>query len=211
MTSPAGWRSRGLPDDMTTWINVGPGQFPAPTPWINVDVHEGDGVVTDVVIPEDQFLRPLDGWDDGTVDRVYLGHVLEHVPWPEVGPFLCDIHRALAPGGEVCVVGPDVLRVIRRWRDGVDPEGWSLVESVLENPWDRCYDADGPAYGLIRTDPRWPYARHWWNCTETRVMHAFAAYTPFVDVTPQPINEQALGSWPLVAYTQWQCAVTARR
>lgn len=189
-----------------SWINVGPGSFPALAPWVNVDVHEGDGVTTDVVVAD--HMNPLAEFDN--VERVYLGHVLEHVPWPDVPAFLANIERALAPGGEVCVVGPDILRVIQRWHEGLEPEGWELVESILENPWDRCYGETG--YGLILDeDPRWPYARHWWNCYESRVVFALRQYTSLVDVSAQPITPEALGTWPVVAYTQWQCAATARK
>jgi len=190
-----------------TWVNVGCGPHRAPKPWINLDCHQGDNVQPDVLVDAE---RPLASFTD--IDRVYLGHVLEHVPWPEVPGFLGDIERALAPAGELCIVGPDVLRIIRRWHEGLDPEGWPLVESCLENPWGRCYEEEG--YGVtegIEPDNQWKYARHWWNCYEGRVVYALAKHTSLVDVTPQPIDQKHLGRWPLVAYTQWQCAVTARK
>lgn len=185
------------------WVNVGCGPFLAPDPWINLDVHDGDGVHPDVIV--DEVARPLAGYEDEAVERVYLGHVLEHTPWAEIPSFLADVHRAMRPGGELCIVGPDVLRVIRRWRDG--HEDWELIESTLESPW---------AYMLPRTpgdaaDAPWEHARHHWNCYEARVVFVLEHLSGFHDVRPQPITEAALGSWPLVAYTQWQCAVTARR
>jgi SAM-dependent methyltransferase len=184
-------------------VNVGCGPYRAPEPWVNLDYHEGDGVQPDVIVTDPA--RPLACYPDDTVERVYLGHVLEHVPWPEVGPFLEDIHRALTPGGQVCAVGPDVLRVIQRWRDGI--EDWTLVVSVLENPWDRAYDQEG--YGIIKRTDQWRYARHWWNCDEERMVWAFTELSPFSEVTPLPITEEALAGWPVVAHTPWQCAVRA--
>jgi len=188
------------------WLNVGCGSFRAPPPWLNLDCHDGDGVHPDEVVDPD---RPLATYPDNRVDRVYMGHVLEHIPWPDVPAFLADIHRALRPGGEICVVGPDILRVLKRWKEDLDPEGWDLIESILENPWDRCYGETG--YGLIYEEPRWKHSRHWWNCYEARVVFLFRQHTEFVDVEPQPIHPEQLGSWPLVAYTLHQCAVTARK
>lgn len=194
---------------MTIWANVGCGPYRAPAPWLNLDCHEGDNVHPDLLVEAE---RPLAAWEEGMVDRVYLGHVLEHIPWPEVPAFLQGIERAMAHGGEVCIVGPDVLRIIRRWHEGLDPEGWPLVESCLENPWGRCYEEEG--YGVtegIEPENQWKYARHWWNCYEGRVVYALEKFTGLADVEPQPITEAALGAWPLTAYTAWQCAVTARR
>lgn len=192
------------------WANVGCGPFRAPAPWVNLDYHEGDGVHPDIIVTDAS--RPLGAYDDGTVERAYLGHVLEHVPWPEVPAFLADIERALAPGGHLMVVGPDVLRIIQRWHEGLEPEGWLLVESCMENPWDRCYgrDEDLP-YGIVERETQWKYARHWWNCYETRVLYALRTYTGLGEVTAHPIKREALGEWPVVAYTQWQCAVSATR
>lgn len=110
------------------------------------------------------------------------------------------------------IVGPDVLRIIQRWHEGLEPEGWLLVESCLENPWDRCYgqDADLP-YGYVETETQWRGARHWWNCFETRVLYALRAYTTLTGVTAYPITPEALAGWPVVAHTQWQCAVGATK
>lgn len=187
-----------------TWVNVGCGPHRAPSPWVNVDCHEGDGITPDIVAdPAD----PLAGWADGTVERVYLGHVLEHVPWPDVPGFLDRARRALAPGGLVCAVGPDVHRVITRWRDGLDPEGWDLVVSALEGPWDRDYSGSG--CDLIEREASWPGARHWWNCEEQRMVQAFEQ-AGFAEVRAVAIDPAALAGWPVVSFTQWQCAVTAR-
>lgn len=187
-----------------TCLNLGCGPFRAPAPWLNLDCWQDDQIRPDVVV---DAARPLARWADGDVDRIYCGHVIEHVPWPDVPAFLAEIHRALRPGGELCVVAPDVYRAIRRWRDGIDPEGWELVESLLENPWEREH-ANG--YGFLRQHPAWPASRHWWNAFEDRIVFALDE-AGFVDVAPQPITPEALASWPVVAFTQWQCAVTARK
>lgn len=180
------------------WCNIGCGPHRAPAPWVNLDCHVGNGVEPDVVVDAE---RPLQEFDD--VERVYLGHVLEHVPWPEVPEFLRGIEKKVAPGGEVCAVGPDVLRIIRGWHEGT--ESWELVESALENPWDSCY-GDNPEQ--IPDESRWKYARHWWNCYEARVVYAFRGFTSLT-ARPVALDDHALDEWPLVSRSPWQFAVLA--
>jgi hypothetical protein len=172
---------------------------------VNLDVHEGDGVFPDVLVED--VSRPLAAYADGTVSRVYMGHVLEHVPWPEVGAFLADIARALHPAGELCVVGPDLLRTIEGWHGGTEP--WQLVESVMESPWPYANpDQDGETWACANA---WTNARHWWNCYEARVVWALEATGLFAEVKPRTLDAESLGTWPVVAYTPWQCAVTGVR
>ena len=190
------------------WVNVGCGPWRAPAPWWNLDVHRGDGVDPDELVAD--YRRPLAEWPDGSAHRIYLGHVLEHMPWPDTPAFVDDLYRALAPGGTVMVVGPDLLRVIQRWKDNLDPEGWPLIESIMENPWDRAYGQDG--YDVIYESVMWPQARHWWNCYEHRVVYLLRDLSAFGNATPHAIDsETALPDWPLVAHTRWQCAVSATK
>lgn len=179
-----------------TWVNVGCGPHRAAEPWVNLDCHQDEKVCPDILVDAD---RPLASFDDGTVERIYLGHVLEHTPWPALPAFLEDLRRALAPGGEMMVVGPDVYRTIRGWRDGA--ESWDLVESVLEA--DEHY-----ATNVGRTD--WPNARHWWCCHEQRVVDALTV-AGFARVTAVPVTGPALTGWPVVGFAPWQCAVRAHR
>lgn len=188
-----------------TWLNVGCGPHRAPAPWLNLDVHVGDGIHPDVQVADPMF--PLADYGDGSVDRVYMGHVLEHVEWRMLPAFLADIARAMRPGGELAVVGPDVFRVIQHWRDG--REDWQLVESALETPWPYASPyADGETWDV---SAGWSEARHHWNCYEARVVWALQQQPELAEVRACPVTPEALAGWPLVAFTQWQCAVTAVR
>lgn len=174
-------------------VNVGCGPFPAPAPWVNTDVIEepDTGTRPDIVVTWDDPLP----FPDGTLDAVYCGHVLEHVPWADVDGFLALVRAKLAPGGEIMVVGPDVVRTLQRWRDGDDP--WELVESVLEHELS------------FQTAPvQWANARHHWNCREDRVVAALGR-AGFEQVAALPVTPDALAGWPVVAFTQHQCAVRA--
>lgn len=185
------------------WLNVGCGPWRADPPWVNLDVHRGNGVDPDVLVADPA--RPCATWADGTVDRIYLGHVLEHVPPDELPAFLADLRRALRPGGQIAVVGPDILRAIERWHLGLEP--WSLVMATLEGP--DYYPADGHFEIDENPDAAWRQARHWWNCTEPRVIRILAE-NGFVDVARRDLTDDDLGEWPVVDYAPWQMAVTAR-
>lgn len=167
-------------------VNVGCGPHRAEG-WWNVDrVCEGD-VQPDAIV---SAARPLASFSE--VEAVYCGHVLEHIAWPKVPAFLGHIRDHLAPGGACCVVGPDVERALAAWHRGLEPR--SLVTSVLES--DRPQDDLGD----------WPGARHAWNCTEERVVRAMSE-AGFARVEALSIDPVALAGWPVVAFTQWQCAV----
>src|SRR5690606_34485613 len=107
-----------------TLLNVGCGPHRADPPWINLDVVDNDTTHPDIVVDPD---RPLKQWRAKTVDAVYLGHVLEHIPWAGVQAFLTDVRRVLKVGGRLCVVGPDVHKAIEGYRTGAEP--WHIVEA----------------------------------------------------------------------------------
>lgn len=168
-----------------SWLNVGCGTHRAPEPWVNVDCADNDQVHPDVVVASGQRLP----FDDASAERVYLGHVLEHVAWPAVPAFLAEVRRVL--DGEVLVTGPDVYRTVHRWSDGLEP--WDLVASVMEHA--------APA----GADNGWPEALHHWNCHEARVVDLLER-AGFADVAPTT----DLSGWPVVQWSDWQCAVKAR-
>ncbi len=174
-------------------INIGCGPFPAPSPWINTDVIRIPGNVEPDVVMDSWHPSELSALGD--VERIYLGHVLEHVRWELVHDFLVECRDLLVPGGRICVVGPDVNRNIQRWHAG--QETWDQVLAVLE---------DDVHFQAIPAE--WDGARHAWNCYEGRVVRALEA-AGFAEVTALPITPEALAGWPVVAHTQHQCAVSA--
>lgn len=174
-----------------TWVNVGCGTHPAAAPWINLDTHTNEQVHPDVLVTPG---APLP-FDDGGADRVFLGHVLEHVPWRDVPDFLADVRRVL--DGDLLVVGPDTFRTLDRWKAGQEP--WHIVEAVLEHV--------GPP--SLET---WPANGHHWNCHEQRVVEVLEL-AGFTDVTPLTVDWGEIeghGDWPHVGAAPWQFAVAAR-
>lgn len=84
---------------------------------------------------------------DGSVRRVYVSHLLEHLFFPrDVKPFLAEIRRVLAPAGIVRIVVPDIEQ---------------CIEAYVNN--------DGEFFGNRRET--WP----WWPENPTR-LEDFLAY-----------------------------------
>jgi SAM-dependent methyltransferase len=168
-------------------INIGCGPFRAEG-WWNTDFVSDDVVHPDQVVTPG---RPLP-FPDGTFTAAYAGHVLEHIWWDEVLPFLVDVRRVVKPGGTVCVVGPDAKKALQKLRRAKDWNGaWSHVWEILEDSYH--HQADQP--GKDRTG-----LTHLWNCYEERVATVMVA-AGFRDVQIVAWNEDCLPHWPVVDYS----------
>lgn len=179
-------------------LNFGCGEFYV-ADWLNVDlVHEGR-------ITPDLVIEPgLAGIGPATTlakkapfERVFLGHVLEHVPWDDVVPLLTRLAELTVSGGELLVVGPDIYKVLDEWKAGTKTV--NFVTQCLEDH--RHFQ---PAENIG------PGARHYWNCYEQRVVEALEAVPFLTEVTPYAdIDKLPNEGWPLVASVGWQCGVKA--
>ena len=171
--------------------------------WVNTDVWASDTTKPDVVVEPG---KPYP-FEDNYFDAAFLGHVLEHIPWPEVPPFLDDISRVVKPGAPILVVGPDVYKTIKRWKDGQEP--WWMIESVLEHQ-DMNWQPD-------RTEEWWDGAHHHWNCHESRIeklltMSGFTNIENVYEDIPNDPNGKSWHdditniTWPVVGKYFWQLA-----
>lgn len=183
-------------------LNAGCGTHYA-SGWVNVDVWEDEHTHPDVRINVgDKY-----PFDDNTFDAVFLGHVIEHMPWTEVPVFLEDMFRVAKPGAPVLIVGPDVYRTIQRWAKGQEP--WHMVVSTLEHQ-DVNYQPD-------REAELWEGAAHYWNCHEERVAKLLTAmgktYTSYSDTIPNDALQKEWFdpvtnvTWPVVGKYFWQFAL----
>lgn len=197
-------------------LNIGCGPFNAPVPWWNIDVvstnHPEYPTRPNEIVPRGMPLSKYFGSE--SCDLVYCGHILEHQHWPDqLHGFLEDVQRLLVPGGRVAFVGPDVFRCITMWHEG--RSGWDWVVAGLEN-YDAQFDlqearlTDDGLVSYITSDNAtegWDEARHKWNCYEERML--FAVSKVFTEAVAVPISPEFLGDFPVVAYTEYQCAVIA--
>ena len=154
-------------------VNVGCGEFPA-AGWTNLDLtHDAADIrwdVRDGLPPE----------VTGEVERIYFGHVLEHLAVDEIVPVLRKVARQ-APGAAFAIVGPDCDRVSER----------------------------DPAFKAIRYGGgRWVGDVHQWRSTETATVALCERAGLTVAVT-EPAKLKADG-WPVVSEVAWQFALEGR-
>jgi SAM-dependent methyltransferase len=160
-------------------LNIGCGDLPAPEPWINVDTTPGPTVDPDVVADA----RDLP-YDDGTVEAIFCGHVLEHLEYGQAAPAaLRELCRVLAPNGRIAVVGPDYERA-KAWNDDV------LLQCIRDG------------------GDRWGNDRHLWLPTLpatldlVRIVFPNAHEVPMTELDPY---------WPVAFRVEWQLAIEATR
>lgn len=187
-------------------LNAGCGTWYAEG-WVNTDVWENENTKPDVKVdPGEPY-----PFEDNYFDAIYLGHVLEHMPWDSVGPFLDDMQRIGKPEADILIVGPDVYRTIKLWAEGKQP--WYMVLSTMEHR-DHNYQPG-------REHEVWEGAPHHWNCHEERVMEVvekmgfreIESYTSRIPDDPNQTSwiEPSTGiKWPVVGKYTWQFAVKCR-
>ena len=93
-------------------VNIGPGPHYV-VGWANVEVdpnvrHDYLSTPEAAALGElpDAIVKP---WaiDEFEIEQIYLGHVIEHLPWESVPRVLHSLSNYLLPGAEMCVVVPD--------------------------------------------------------------------------------------------------------
>lgn len=184
-------------------LNVGSGPYYAEG-WVNTDFVRYAGIIEpDVVVDP---VNPLPFFPE-TFSEAYVGHCLEHIPWPDVPKFLGQLAEVMEPEGDVMFVGPDAHRVIDGYRDGTAT--WHQVAIIIE---------ERSAYteaGGFAAAPRWDADRHWWNCSQDRVAdlliecrwRSVTCHGVDPDGTLPAYLEE---DWPVVSRAPFQFACSAR-
>jgi predicted SAM-dependent methyltransferase len=163
-------------------LNVGCGNHYAEG-WVNVDIDHTDEVRPDVVADATKGLP----FGDGEAERIYLGHVLEHIEPLDALVALAECRRVLVSGGEMCVVGPDCDIADRLLATG----------SITV----------GDHGAIVNGAGRWTHDVHLWRSTGART-EDFLRAAGFV-THPITIAELVVSTWPLVSGVDWQFSVLA--
>lgn len=161
-------------------LNIGCGEFKAPG-WTNMDAS--DYVRPDLV----GSLTALPA-EVVAVRGVYLGHVLEHIPYVDLLPALRKLWTRCVQGATVAVVGPDVLRA------------WDLAIRGLMSEKD--------AVGVTMGGRRWPGDEHRWPCEPRALRRVLVASG--LKVMRHDIKSDALDEFPVTSRAPWQCAFIGR-
>jgi predicted SAM-dependent methyltransferase len=164
-------------------LNLGCADRYAPG-WVNVDYQSP--------YPMDQVVDltgPLP-WEHGSVDEVYVGHLLEHLELTEGDRLLERLQVCMVPGGQILVVGPDIEKA---------------EAMIAAGTFDfRYHQLDSLKYGAHR----WPGDEHRWECTGKMVMGMLAS-AGWLNVRNVGI-ENVDAHWPVADRSQlWQCAIGA--
>lgn len=160
-------------------LNVGSGPHYAEG-WINLDVVPAPEGTKDPDVIASVFSMDHH-FPDAVFEKAYVGHVLEHLPWPDVAPALRAIARKVIPGGTIMVVGPCVHRAIEtrqpRW----------LIEAILADPRE-----EGP----------WSHA---WTPTTDLTVQALQD-SGLQGVRECPVAQVGKPGWPNPSTASWQVA-----
>lgn len=108
------------------WLHLGSGPHYVQG-WINLDLNDWEGWEHSPDVLGSVYDMPV--IPDASMDKVYCGHLLEHLVWETVPKALKEIKRIMAPGGVLCVVGPCMDKAIAtrqpQWLLDEIPAGWN--------------------------------------------------------------------------------------
>jgi SAM-dependent methyltransferase len=174
--------------------------------WINTDTWDDGNTTRPDIRVEPGKPYPF---EDNYFDAVFLGHVLEHIPWKEVPAFIADMKRIAKPNAPFLICGPDVFKTIKRWAKGEEP--WEMVMSVMEHLDIENHNVPGLDW--------WDGAHHHWNCHHDRVLNlinncGFSDVKDVADVIPKDPNGKSWNDekieWPVVGHYYWHFAISCK-
>lgn len=163
-------------------VNVGCGEFYADG-WINMDVAENESVRPDI---KGSLLDLPDPSQLANAEMVYLGHVLEHIPYKAVPQALRTLWQRCVAGARIAIVGPDVERAMALHASG-------------QLDWDTVT-------GALLGESRWGGDDHLWGCNEERLLRAVRA-SGLKRAHSVPISSPLLNDFPVASRAPWQCAI----
>jgi predicted SAM-dependent methyltransferase len=155
-------------------VNVGCGEFRAEG-WVNVDMTRTDGGPQPDIVASATDLP----FEDASVDRLYAGHVLEHLTPEDVVKAIREFARVVRADGKIMIVMPDL--------DVAEAKYPELVESVR-------YGAD-----------RWGGDKHLWE-SRPSTLAPLLVEAGHPDARLVPIHALVGSEWPVTAFVDWQYA-----
>lgn len=181
-------------------VVVGCGEFKSKG-WWNIDFHRSPDGTEHGTYPDEVVGDRAWGTFEN-IERLYLGHVLEHIPQELLMESLQGWLKACAPGAQVCVVGPEYNRALELYRRG---------ELKLNDLWQRGepgrHDSTVEHWRDYYERELWNHSfYHRWTCTTERAQ-ALMELAGYQDVRPLDILSNELNSWPLVSRSHDQFAL----
>jgi len=185
------------------FLNVGCGPHYAEQ-WVNTDLFQDEITKPDIVVSPD---NPYP-FSDNYFDAIYMGHILEHMPWNDVDKFIKDMMRIAAPGAPILIVGPDTKSAIDLYADG--GMTWEILESIIEHQHFNFQDG--------RQNQHWDGASHFWNCSGERICMLLEdiGIKEYKPATQEMLKYPHVDGWydfdnyifwPVVAKVNWQFGI----
>lgn len=172
-----GSADRSDPGSHPVKLNLGCGEFPVEG-WLNVDLTNP---AADVRWDITEGLPPV----DGPIERIYAGHVLEHIEQADI-PTMLELwlsHEQVSVHTLMAVVGPDCDRAEQWVRQG------------------KLTDAD---YQLIRYGGgRWSGDDHLWRSTGVETFHMLRD-SGWAPAYPYDLQMLVWDGWPVTSLIGWQ-------
>ena len=185
------------------FLNVGCGPHYAEQ-WVNTDLFQDEITKPDIVVSPD---NPYP-FSDNYFDAIYMGHILEHMPWNDVDKFIKDMMRIAAPGAPILIVGPDTKSAIDLYADG--DMTWEMLEAIIEHQHFNFQDG--------RQNQHWDGASHFWNCSGERICMLLEdiGIKEYKPATQEMLKYPHVDGWydfdnyivwPVVAKVNWQFGI----
>lgn len=114
-------------------LNCGAGNV-RPTGWVNVEPFPEDWPPErpERLVVADPLTRLP--FEDGFFDGAVAHHCLQMVAWPDLVPWLTEVHRVLKPGAVLRLTVPDLLGAFDAY-DETNP-GWFPIADEIESSID---------------------------------------------------------------------------
>jgi predicted SAM-dependent methyltransferase len=115
------------------WLNCGSCDLPLTKPWLNLDISDSPHIQKDLQMD----CRKLDEhFNEGTVDRIYAGHFVEHLTPTEAEEWVAMCYRLLKPGGDLGFTTPDFDYIARDYIAG------NITLERMNNLYIHSYDQE---------------------------------------------------------------------
>lgn len=114
---------------MAIMLNLMCCDLPLPKPWINIDLSTSEHIKADLIL---DCTNLSDHFGTGTVDRIYIGHGLEHLYPQQAHDAMEDWKNVLKAGGDLGIVTPDFRFIAQGYLDN-DPRftHFEMIDTYL--------------------------------------------------------------------------------
>lgn len=161
-------------------LNIGSGPHYAEG-WVNLDLNTHEDWAKQADVIASVYDMPFENEE---FDRVYMGHLLEHLVYDKIPEAIAEVRRVSKPGSEIMVVGP-CLELAKK----TNQPTWLLKDI-------EAHGDTNSGFG------------HAWTPTESLTVDILKR-SGLNNVKAVSISTVTKPRWPNPTTAPWQCAVQA--